>query len=89
MRNDQIAAEAYAPFWGDTHAEIGVVTHESFRNRGLATLICAHLIREIEGAGKSAYWSCNKSNPASIAVARKLGFGCPQTYYLFEYEKLT
>ena len=84
-KNGQIIAEAYAPFWGKTHVEIGIFTAEMHRGKGFATLTSAYLINEIEKQGYRAYWSCNADNIGSVALARKLGFNRFRRYSLLEY----
>ncbi len=58
----------------ERHADVGVVTVESWRGRGLATA-CAFLVADdILRSGRVPVWSTGDHNTASIQVARKLGF---------------
>ncbi|KQC14654.1 MAG: hypothetical protein APR63_05335 [Desulfuromonas sp. SDB] len=75
-----IVSEAHSFFWGDTTVEIGVITSEKYIGLGYASIVSAHLIRACEDRGYSTYWSCNQDNPASIAVARKLGYQIEKYY---------
>lgn len=88
MQGEEIIVEAYASSFGDTQAEIGAVTHAAYRGRGLAPIACAFLIEACERRGYHAYWSCDADNPASIRVARKLGFLREKTYQELEYGTL-
>jgi RimJ/RimL family protein N-acetyltransferase len=60
--------------------EIGVNTAESHRQRGLATIACAHLIEACEGHGYSTWWDCAKQNIPSANLARKLGYQNEKEY---------
>lgn len=85
-RQSEIVAEAYAPFFGEQTAELGVVTNEKYRGQGLATIVCSQLIETCKEKGFKSYWSCNKDNCASIKVAKKLGFTGEKEYKLLVYE---
>jgi RimJ/RimL family protein N-acetyltransferase len=84
----EIVTEAYASSIGDNLAEIGAITHEPFRGQGYAPVACAFLIQACERRGCRAYWSCDADNPASIQVARKLGFRQERAYQIYEYRAL-
>jgi RimJ/RimL family protein N-acetyltransferase len=85
MEGDEIISEAYASALGDQYAEIGAITQKSYRGQGYAPIACASLIEACENRGYQAYWSCDVDNPASIRVARKLGFRQERNYKIFEY----
>ena len=82
---DEILAEGYAPVLGDNGMEIGVITAEEHRGKGYASAIFAHMIKRCLERGLSASWSCETDNPASAAIARKLGFEREQTYPVYVY----
>ncbi len=86
MHGEQIIVEAYASAFGSTYAEIGAITHEPYRGRGLAPIAVAFLIEALEASGYQAYWSCDTDNPASARVARKLGFKVEKPYEIWEYQ---
>ncbi len=75
-----LAAEAYACFIGGGRAELGVVTHPSYRGRGLARAACSALIERCEARGLTASWSCAADNAGSIATAAAIGFVEPRAY---------
>jgi RimJ/RimL family protein N-acetyltransferase len=86
MENDTIACEAYATDPGDNSYEIGVITHEAYRRRGLATLTCTSLMAACAARGYRTSWSCHQSNVGSIATARKLGYQRERPYRFVVYE---
>ena len=67
--------------------ELGVITQEQYRGRGLATITCAYLIQLCAQAGDSTYWNCSATNVASAAVARKLGYQSEREYRLLAWFK--
>jgi RimJ/RimL family protein N-acetyltransferase len=85
LRGDEIVVETYASSLGKTRAEIGAITQEAYRGRGLAPIACAYLIETCEQQGYQAYWSCDADHQASIRVAQKLGFQHKRAYTIYEY----
>lgn len=68
---------AVASTWAvsERYADLAVVTADRWRGRGLAT-ICAGLVASrVQRSGLAPVWSTGEDNPASLRVARKLGFG--------------
>ena len=88
MRDDDILAEAYAPFIGGGVAEVGVVTAEAHRGHGLAAIAIAWLMVPIAERGLAPYWSCDTTNEASVRVAAKVGFGEPRPFGIRLYRQL-
>jgi RimJ/RimL family protein N-acetyltransferase len=84
-RGDEALAWSYAPNRGLSTMEIGVETVEAHRGQGHATLIAAHVISRCLVRGWSVAWSCETDNPASAAIARKLGFHSELTYSVYVY----
>ena len=85
MRDHEILSEAYADASVNGVREIGVTTQEAYRGQGLATITCAHLIRICAELGDRTFWDCAEHNPASAAVARKLGFTNEREYQLMAW----
>jgi GNAT superfamily N-acetyltransferase len=54
--------------------EFGTGTVEAHQRRGLSTATAAACVRACVERGLTPVWTCNADNPASIAVARKVGF---------------
>ena len=52
--------------------EVGVTTHENFRQKGLATIACAKLIEACETQGYSTWWDCAKQNTPSVRLQKNL-----------------
>ena len=67
--------------------EVGVTTHENFRQKGFATIACAKLIETCETQGYSTWWDCAKQNTPSVRLARKLGFRNEKEYRYAWWEK--
>ena len=88
MRDDEILAEAYAPFIGAGVAEVGVVTAEAHRGHGLAAIAIAWLAATLDERGLAMYWSCDTTNDASVRVAGKLGFGPARPFGILLYRQL-
>ena len=84
-RGDEVLAWSYAPNRGLSTMEIGVETVEAHRGRGHATFIAAHIISRCLARSWSVAWSCETDNPASAAIARKLGFRGERTYPVHVY----
>ncbi len=82
MRGDEILCEAYAGPGVMGLREVGVLTHEAYRGQGYATIACAYLIELCETTGYQTYWNCAKTNLASAALARRLGYHTEREYKL-------
>jgi GNAT superfamily N-acetyltransferase len=82
MRDDEILCEALAGPMIRGIREIGVVTYEGHRRKGYGTVTCAYLVQACENTGLQTYWNCNKSNTASAALARSLGYRVEKEYEL-------
>jgi RimJ/RimL family protein N-acetyltransferase len=84
-RGDEVLAEGYAPLLGRSTMEIGVMTVEAHRGNGHATRVAARVIDRCLEQGFSVAWSCETDNPASAAIARRLGFGNERLYPVLVY----
>jgi len=80
LDGNRILSEAHAFFWGDTMVEIGVITADGYRSSGYASIVSAHLVRACEERDYLTYWGCSADHPASIAVARKIGYRIEREY---------
>ncbi len=69
-------ASSYSVFCGGI--EIEVDTHPDFRRRGLAYACCARLLSECLDRGLYPSWDAH--NPASVALAEKLGYHADHEY---------
>ena len=62
--------------------EMGVVTREAERGKGLGTLVSIAVARECEARGDVVWWNANAGNAPSLAIARRLGFTRERRYEL-------
>lgn len=87
VHDDMLVCEAATG--APTHGviEVGVTTHEHFRQRGFATLACAKLITTCETHGYAPWWDCAKQNTPSVRLARKLGYRNEKEYRYAWWEK--
>ena len=72
--NDNIVAIAHTYAETNLHADIGVSTLETWREKGFSTAAASLVAQEIQARGKVPAWSCGEDNYASLRVAEKLGF---------------
>lgn len=82
LHNGLVVSEAYASPRVLGTRELGAITREGYRGRGLATITCAQLIAACERLGDATYWNCASTNLASAAVARKMGYQIEREYQL-------
>lgn len=87
VEDDYLVCEAATG--APTHGliEVGVTTHENYRQKGLATIACAKLIETCEAQGYSTWWDCAKQNTPSVRLARKLGYRNEKEYRYAWWEK--
>jgi GNAT superfamily N-acetyltransferase len=65
---------AYSVGVGGGEANVGVMTVESQRRRGLAALCSRAWIEQCYERGLVPTWDCDEANPASAALALSIGF---------------
>jgi RimJ/RimL family protein N-acetyltransferase len=78
MCGETVVCEAVAAPLTRGVAEMGIETVAGYRQKGLATIACAYVIRECEALGYRAFWNAAQQNVASVALARRLGFRMEQ-----------
>ncbi|MDQ2682541.1 MAG: GNAT family N-acetyltransferase, partial [Chloroflexota bacterium] len=59
---------------GGGEANAGVVTAPAYRRRGLATICARAFVEMAHERGLVATWDCDEANPASAALALRVGF---------------
>jgi len=80
LDGEQVVAEAFAgPITGGL-LEMGTITHEDYRRRGLARIVCARTILEAERMGHHTWWNVDDENIPSIHLARALGYRSEHRY---------
>lgn len=87
VQDDYLVCEAATGAPTHRLIEVGVTTHENFRQKGLATIACAKLIEICETQGYSTWWDCAKQNTPSVRLARKLGYRNEKEYRYAWWEK--
>lgn len=69
---------------GRRYGDIGVGTQSSYRQKGLALACCGGLIAELLDMGLEPSWTTQPENPASLRLARALGFvPCGEILFVF------
>ncbi len=71
---NQLASVACSFFVGEKYEDIGVVTENRYRGRGLSTACVRALCQDVSLRGRTPSWSTSPDNLASIRVAEKSGF---------------
>lgn len=69
-----VVAVAVAFHCGHEYEDIGVVTVEDHRRRGLSAACAGAVIADIRARGRTPTWSTSPDNTGSRAVAARLGF---------------
>jgi GNAT superfamily N-acetyltransferase len=82
LDGEQVVAEAYAGPLVEGCFEMGTITHQDYRRRGLATIVCARTISACERLGYRTWWNTAHTNTGSIALARKLGYRTEHVFRL-------
>lgn len=79
---DELAAAASTLDWG-AFFDVGVITHQKHRKKGLGKSIVYELCREIFHINKIPLYRCEVSLFSSLAVAQSLGFSpFKKTYHM-------
>ena len=74
VADDRIVSVAHTNAITDRYADIGVFTHQDYRNRGYSTASASIVAAAIQGRGLTPVWSCGEDNLQSLRVAAKVGF---------------
>lgn len=70
----EIVSLAHTFAWSPLYVDIGVTTHEEFRQQGMASAAAALVAAEVQKRGKVPVWSTGSDNLPSMHIAKKLGF---------------
>jgi GNAT superfamily N-acetyltransferase len=74
LDGDVVVSEAFAGPITAGVLEMGTVTHEDYRGRGLARIVCARTIVECERQGHDTWWNAAATNIPSLRLARSFGY---------------
>lgn len=88
---DEIVGWCLSEYNGADRCEVGIVTVEPYRQRGLATAMASALVEHALSKDISQIgWHCYASNMASGATARKVGFEKARDYavYLARFDEI-
>ena len=72
--DDRLVSIAHTNAITDQYADIGVFTHQDYRNRGYSTASASIVAASIQESGRTPVWSCGEDNLQSLRVAAKVGF---------------
>ncbi len=70
----EIVSLAHTFAWSPLYVDLGVTTHEQFRNQGMATAAAALVAAEVQKRGRVPVWSTGVENLPSMRIAQRLGF---------------
>jgi predicted GNAT family acetyltransferase len=82
LRGDELVAGASSYVAYNGGIEIQTDTRQDMRRRGLASACCARLILNCLQRGLTPSWDA--ANPASLALAEKLGYALKAPYDIWE-----
>ena len=88
VKDGAVVSECYATMLGESAYELAPIVHEDYRRQGLAYATCAAVVDEARRRGLDTVWSCSADNPASAALARKLGYRNERPYTLYYYRPI-
>ena len=72
--DNRLVSVAHTNAVTERYADIGVFTHQDYRNRGYSTASAALVAAAIQERGLTPVWSCGEDNLQSLRVAAKVGF---------------
>lgn len=82
-KNNEVVSVCYScACLYDIH-EIDIFTHEEYRGRGLAKIVCSHFIDFCLNHSLIPNWDCFTNNAGSMALAKRLGFTSHSDPYPF------
>ncbi len=77
------AAICYAAALSNNYAEIDIITHADFRQKGYGKLIATIFMAECYKKGISSLWDCFTNNAGSMNLCKSLGFKSSLPAYKF------
>ena len=70
----QVVSIAHTAGHTDSFADIGVITHKDYRNKGMATAAASLIAEALQEDDIIPVWSAGDDNLPSVRIAQKLGF---------------
>lgn len=74
LRDDDFVSVCNTFYIGGNYIAPDIITLNEYRNRGLATVVCAYFLKKSIELGLTPYWDCDDGNDASNRLAQTLGF---------------
>lgn len=71
---DQLVSVAVPFYLGEHYEDLGVVTEQAYRRRGLSTACAAAVAADVRARGRRTSWTTSPDNTGSLGVAAHLGF---------------
>lgn len=85
VREETIVSWCLSVYVSGMDYELGIATVPENRTQGFATLTALACVEYCNENGLTPHWHCWNDNLGSIAVAEKLGFEKPTTYYAYKF----
>ncbi|WDV47798.1 GNAT family N-acetyltransferase [Clostridiaceae bacterium M8S5] len=86
IHDNKAVCSCVTSFTDGASMESHIVTHESYRKKGLATVAVSEYLRECKIININPYWDCMQKNYGSRALAEKLGYTLSFEYALYEFD---
>jgi len=86
IKGKTIVSWCLSVYVSGTNYELGVATVPEYRQQGWATLVASACVAYCEENGFTPHWHCWNDHQGSIAVAERIGFEKPKTYYAYKFE---
>ena len=74
VESGKVVSTAHTFALSESYADVSVYTDSKYRKRGFSTTAADIVARQVHNSGRQSVWSCAVNNPASLRVAKKLGF---------------
>lgn len=83
IKDNKIIGRCVLDGYAGQHMAIGIAVEELYRNKGIASSLASHTIKDIYESGCKVYWECDNTNKGSIALAEKFALEHISSYKLF------
>jgi len=86
IKEKTIVSWCLSVYVSGTNFEFGVATMPEYLRQGLATFVAAACVEHCDENEFTPHWHCWNDNLGSIAVAERIGFEEPKTYYAYKFQ---